>query len=408
LFMIIFSDCLKFSRRPHILIGAVILFFAPLNSWAQGEVRAGQMGAGKPYTISVGLREEYDDNVNTTSSNEEGSFKTVISPELVFRYPLENSLFSFSYLFNATYFNDRQGDSWDLGHQFSARVNHKFTDRFEMDFRDSFNYSVEPGLGNGVETTRRLGDGYTNDLNLNGTYAWTERFSTVTGYNNTVTFYEDPVVSSTNEYIKHGVTQDFRLSVLPTTTAVAAYGYNTFDYESSPRGYDTHIFTVGADHYLLREWLLSGRVGAEYLLNDNPVLKDNLGPYANIKTAWNFLPNSSLKAGYTFSTEVTDAAAFGNQEAHNFDLGISHAWTQRFSTSLGLQYKYATFEQNQSLVPVNDSFVEETFSGQVKAAYAWTNWFSTEVGYIHTNVSSDVFGREYYRNQFFIGIRGTY
>jgi hypothetical protein len=406
--MTIFRDHLgSFSLSGVLLSGCMVygLFVAPVSAQ---EIAAGQTGTSKPYTISVGLREEYDDNINTAPSNEEGSFKTIISPEIVFKYPMDNTLFSFSYLFDATYFNDREGDPWDFGHHFTGRVNHKFTERFEIDFRDRFNYSVEPGLGNGAIVNRRLGDGYTNDLNLDATYSWTERCATVTGYNNTVTFYDDPTISATNEYIKHGVSQDFRLSVLPTTTAVAAYAFNTFDYEASPRDYDTHVLTVGADHYLLREWLLTGRVGAQYLINSNPGLDDNLGPYANLKTVWNFLPRSSVTAGYSYSTEVTDAAAFGNQQAHTFDLGLLHGWTQRFSTSVGLQFRNSTFEQNQGLVPVANDFFENTLSGQVKASYLWTNWLSTEIGYIHTTVNSDVFGREYYRNQFFLGVRGTY
>lgn len=375
---------------------------------AQSDFRAGQMSTGKPYTISVNLREEYDDNINTTSSNEEGSFKTIISPEFIFKYPMDRTVFSFSYLFDATYYNDREGDPWDLSHVVTGRISHKFTDRFEIDFRERFKFSAQPELGNGINVNRRLGDGYTNDLSLDATYAWTERFSTVTGYNNTITSYDDRNIAFINDYIKHGFTQDFRLSVLPTTTAVAAYAFDTFDYDQNPRDYSTHILTVGADHYLLREWLLSGRVGAEFLVNDNPLLDDNIGPYANIKTVWNFLPKSSLTAGYTYRTQVTDAAAFGNQQTHTFEIGVSHAWTKRFSTGFGLQYQAASFEQNQALIAVNDTFYENTIGLQLKAAYAWTDWLSTEVGYTHTTNNSDIFGREYYRNQVYVGIRGTY
>jgi hypothetical protein len=407
--MIIFNDQREWISlsKLTLCLGTFVTMGATLP--AQTEMRAGETGTSKPYTISVGLREEYDDNINTSSNNEEGAFKTIISPDIVFKYPMENTLFSFSYQFDATYYLDREGDDpWDFGHHFTGRVNHKFTDRFEIDLRDRFNFSAEPGLGNGSTVNRRLGDGSTNELNIDATYAWTERFSTVTGYNNTLTFYDDPVISATNEYIKHGVTQDFRLSVLPTTTAVAAYAFDTYDYKSGNRDYDIHTFTVGADHYLLREWLLTGRVGGQYQMNDNPLLKDSLGPYGNLKTVWNFLPNSSLTAGYSYSTEVTDAGAFGSQQAHTFDLGLTHGWTQRFSTSLSLQYRHSTFEQDQSLVAVSKDFSEDSFSGQIKAAYAWTNWLSTEIGYIHTEVSSEVFGREYYRNQVFIGVRGTY
>jgi hypothetical protein len=388
-----------------LLLGA---FYFSVELRGQSEISAGKTGTTKPYTISVSLREEYDDNINTTSSNEEGSFKTIISPDILFRYPMDNTLLSFSYKLDAIYFNNRDGDSFDFNHNVTGRVNHKFTERFEVDFRERFSFSSEPEIGNNLATNRRSGDGFTNDLSLEGTYDWTERFSTVTSYSNTITFYDDSIVANTNEYVRHGANQDFRFKVLPTTTAVAGYGYDTFDYDVIPRDHDIHTLVVGADHYLLREWLLTGRVGAEYVLNDNPLLDDNVGPYGNLKTVWNFLPKSSLTAGYSYGTEVTDTSAFGNQVSHTFDLGVSHAWTQKFVTSMSLQYKAATFERGQALAAVNDDFFDNFYSASIKAAYAWTEWFSTEAGYTHTTSDSDLPGREYFRNQVFIGVRGTY
>ncbi|NJK90969.1 MAG: outer membrane beta-barrel protein [Blastochloris sp.] len=381
---------------------------ACLVSLEAQEISAGQTGTQKPYTISVGLREEYDDNINSASTNEQGSLKTIVSPGIVFKYPMDNTTFTFSYDFDAIYYTDRDGDSFDMNHLFGGRVSHKFNERFEIDARERFRYSAEPESSTGGVINRRLGDGFTNDVSVNGTVGWTERFSTVTGYSNTITFYDDPIIAASNEYVRHGVNQDFRLTVLPTTTAVLSYGYDTFDYETSPRDYDTHVFTVGADHYLLREWLISARAGGEYLDNSNPLLEDSLGPYASVKTVWNFLPNSSLTGSYSFSTETTDSAAFGNQQSHSFNMNVSHAWTQRFSTSIGGAFKLGTFEQDQALAPGLTSLEENTFSLQLRASYAWTNWLSTEAGYNHTTVDSDIFGREYHRNQFYLGLRGTY
>lgn len=390
-------------------IQAILILWAGAMPLAAQEVRAGKEGAGKPYTITVSLRQEYDDNINTTPSNEIGSFKTIISPGITLSYPLENTLISAGYKFGSTYFWDRPGDDWDFSHLFNARLNHKFSPRFELDVREQFRYAQEAELRNGAAIQRRLGDGWTNTASIEGIAQWAERFSTSTTYRNEIQRYDDSAVAFTNDYIQHEVAQDFLFSVLPTTTAVLNYTFTSTDYDEIDRDFDSHRILVGADHYLLPTWLLSGRAGAEFTEYGNSLLEDGVGPYVNIATVWNYLPGSSVRLGYTYGTSLTDDANFGSSEGHTFDFGLSHAITAKFTAGTRLGATLQTFEQNQRLnLGVTQDIDEQSFFGEVFASYAITEYLSADAGYRHSFVDSDNLAREYWRNQVWIGLTGKY
>lgn len=381
-----------------------------LAAGAHGETqRAGQLSAGKPYTVSVTLRQEYDDNINTSPNNEEGSFKTIVSPGITLEFPSENTLFAAGYRFGATYFWDRPGEDWDYSHLFNLRLNHKFSPRFELDVREQFRYAQEAELRNGAAIQRRLGDGWTNTASIQGTAQWAERFSTSTMYRNEISRYDDAAVAFTNDLVQHEVSQDFIFAVLSTTSAVANYTFTTTDYSEIDRDFDTHRVLVGADHYFLPTWLVSARVGAEFLENDNPQLSDGVGPYANIASAWNYLPGSSFKASYTYGTNLTDNLAFGSSEGHSFDLSVTHKITQKLSGTGRVGTSFQTFEAKNSLVPGLTVDQDETnFYGEISAAYQITDYLSAEAGYRHSFTDADIAAREYWRNQVWIGLTGKY
>lgn len=377
------------------------------------EVRAGKEGTGKPYTITVGLRQEYDDNINTSANNEQGSFKTIVSPGIVFNYPMEATLISFSYNFGMTYYWDRPGDDFDFSHLASARVNHKFSDRFQLDARDQFRFAQEAEGRSGSSIQRFLGDGFNNTFTADGTAQWTERFSTITGYGNIIDRYDDSTVSLVNDQITHQVRQDFQFSVLPTTTAVAAYNYETTDYTDgnnlTTRDFDRHRVTVGADHYIMNNWLVSGRGGAEFVLYEDKLMDDRANPYADISTSWTYLPGSKLRASYNFGTNLTDDGFSGSSLGHTFRLEITHAITQKLSAGGNVTYMAQTLDRSTSLGAANNDEIDEnTLTAGLSLNYAINDYLSASAGYIYSMVDSDDAAREYWRNQVYIGLTAKY
>lgn len=377
------------------------------------EIRAGREGAGKPYTITVTLRQEYDDNIYTAPNNEQGSFKTIVSPGIVFNYPMDNTLVSFSYNFGMTYYWDRPGDDFDFSHLVNARVNHKFSDRFQLDVRDEFRFAQEAEGRSGSAIQRFLGDGFLNTFTIDGTAQWTERFSTITGYGNEIERYDDNTVSLVDDQMTHKVRQDFQFSVLPTTTAVAAYNYETTDYTDgnflTTRDFDRHRVMVGADHYILDNWLITGRGGVEFVMYEDNALDDRANPYVDVSTSWTYLPGSRLLASYNFGTNLTDDAFAGSSLGHTFKLDIKHAITPKLSAGANVTYLLQTQDRSTALGAVsNDEIDENTLYAGLSLSYAINDYLSASAGYTYSMVDSDDAVREYWRNQIYISITAKY
>lgn len=367
------------------------------------------MRTGKPFTVSATLREEYDSNVFTSNTNEVDSFITSIEPAILFDYPMEQTLFSFRYGFTGKFYVDRPGNDFDYGQDFTARIAHTFSPNFDIDVRNHFRFSQESQIGAGAVTQRRLGDNYVNEFSAAGTAKWTERFSTLTTYRNNYRHYVDSGLGSVNDYVENTLSNDFRLTVLPTTTAVINVTGDRIDYDTIPRSNTGVIVSVGADHYISPVWLISGRVGGEYRTYDNSIFSDQVSPYASLDTIWNYAPKSSVRFGYQHTTAVTDISTYSNAETDQISAGINHYFTPKLSLGADAAYVLAQYETRNSFVPVSDSLDENTAIFGLRASYEFSQYVTFLAGYTYSFVSSQVSsGREYDRNQVYIGVRGVY
>lgn len=401
------KDFLQLTEVFKVVLSSIVVAMCVASVQAQYKAPANER-TGKPFTVSASLRGEYDDNINTASNNEEGSYKTILTPSIVFNYPMDQTLLSARYTFRMTHFADRAGDDFDFGHDFTARVAHTFTSRFDIDFRNRFTLSQESRLRNGVAVTRRLGDGIRNDTTLDLNYVWTDRISTTTIGKLGLSEYSDETVGSVNDYLKGGVVQNIKWEALPTTTAVASYEYSRTEYLGGiDRDFDSHLFLVGADHFLQPQWLLSGRVGAEYTVRDNRTFGDSIGPYGSLDTVWNYAPKSSLRAGYAHRVNLTDNPFFSDITLNEFTLGITHYITPKVSVSNNFSASFGTFKQGQSFAGTQNTD-ELTLRNDISIGYEFSKYMSIRAGYIHSTVDSEDANREYSRNQGYFAIRGSY
>ncbi|MGF1678773.1 MAG: outer membrane beta-barrel protein [Candidatus Methylacidiphilales bacterium] len=358
----------------------------------------------------MSVRGEYDDNVNTAPDGQEDEAWILnLSPSVLYKYEMENTSFEAGYTFGFKQFFGRAGeDKEDFSHTVQGSINHRFSPRFTLSVQERFSFDQEDALQDRGIQRRVGGDRIRNTAGLSASYDWTERFNTLTQYNNVFLHYFDKPSSTTNNYISHEVSQQFRFNATSKTTPFFNYVYRTFDYRTIQRDRDEHLALVGADHYLLDNWLISGKAGAQFVFYDNPIFNDNIGPYANVRTVWNYDKKSNLGAGYTFGTSVTDNANFSSSENHSFDAQITHYFTEKFSVGASGLYELASFESDQSFTAGARDITEHTISAGINARYAFTEYLSVDAGYRYSEVISDTNAREYDRNRVYLGVTGSY
>jgi len=357
------------------------------------------------FTITADVREEYDDNINTTASNKVGSFEEIISPSILFSYPMDNGTFDARYTFGLTYYNkSAQGSSYDQSHDVVLRYNHAFSDRFNLDLRDEAGYHTDPSLLTSLGTVNRAGGYYTNTATAEFTAQWTPLFGTVSSYSNNLVYYEDQAVGNGQNSDENTVSQDFRFAFWPSVTFSAGGIYDEITYFNDPRGYSNYTANAGLDWQALPSLSLGFRVGGSYTMPDQGGSSES--PYASADVNWQLGERSRLIFSYAHTITPSDVLNSQGQQSDRFSTNFIYNITENITVNLDGVYTYADYTSD--LLSSGPSFTENVLGVDTGLTYHYNQYLDFEGGYTLSDVSSQESGRNYTRNQVYVGVRGTY
>ena len=359
----------------------------------------------KFYTLSATLREQYDDNVFTSKTNRVSSFSTDVSPTFLIDLPWENSDFSARYTFGLNYYYNRPGSDTDISHEVALRFTHKFSDRFNIDMRDQGGYYEEPDIINSVGTVNRSGGYYSNQASVEFSAQWTPLFGTVTSYGNNYVTYEDGGVGTGQDSDENIVSQDFRFAVLPKINVIFGGIYDTIDYFHTVRGFTDYTGDAGIDWAALPSVTIGLRGGVTEADLDGG-LGSYTAPYASATLNWQLGERSSLNFNYIHNVVPTDVFTAEGQEADRFGAAFVYNITPRVTAHLEGTYTHSQY--TSELVSAGPSFNEDVVGFDTGLQYHLNSYLDFEGGYVFTDVSSGIAAREYTRDQFYLGVRGTY
>lgn len=367
------------------------------------------------FTVSATVREAYDDNIYTTPNNKTSQFETIVQPSFLFNYPMENTLLAARYTFGATYYPDRSGSSFDLSHDFLARVNHSFSDRFNLDVRDRVLNTTQPEISSGATVNRVAGSFVENTFTMQGTAQWMPKLSTVTTFTNDYFGYDDPTQSLYNDRDVNILQNDFRFLLTSTTTLVAGGTYTDVGYANSfvpagataavRRDWQSYTGYVGLDYNISPEILLGARVGG--VEADYQSLGSALNPYASAFATWQIGPRSSLSFNYVHTVSQTDVNNYDSQVSDNFAITGRYMITLLTARLQG-DYNLGVSDANSSLVAGAGDFLENTLGVDFGLSYELNKYLNLSLNYSYTHVNSDDPGRAYDRNVVSLGLTATY
>jgi hypothetical protein len=360
----------------------------------------------KFYTITASLREGYDDNIFTAKTNKVGSFTTEFSPSFLVDFPMDNSDFSARYTFDSVYYENRSGNQFDLNHEFVARFNHAFSDRFNLDLREQFRYNNEPSLLDATGTLFRSGAYISNVSSAEFTAQWTPLVSTVTSYSNTLYYYQDPAIAIEQNYMENTVNQDLRFAILPTYTLVFGGIYDTTSYQYITRGFTNYTGNAGVDWQASPSLVFGARLGGT--LTDTDSAGSSTSPYASVTANWRLGQRSHLDFSYLHNVVTTDVVVANAQTADRVSTRFSYDITPSITTHLEGIYTHSDYSSQLIQPGTISEFTEDVVAVDAGFAYHFNKNFDFDLGYIFSDVSSQLTFREYTRNQVSMGVRGTY
>ena len=362
------------------------------------------------FTITCDVREEYDDNIYTSNTNQYASLKEEITPSILFSYPMENSTFDARYTFSYTYFNHHApGQSSQIEHDVVLRYNHAFSDRFNLDLRDDGGYHIDPSLQSAIGTVNREGGYYSNIFTGEFTAQWTPLFGTVSSYSNNLIYYEDGAIGAQENSDENTISQDFRFAFWPTVTFAAGLIFDNIDYFQTSRGFTSYTGNVGLDWQTLPSLSLGFRIGGT-ITAINQGGGDSTTPYASANANWQLGERSRLVASYVHTVTPTDVFFAQGEESDRFTANFLYNVTADITTHLEGIFTYANYTQDLLTATggATSSFDEDVASFDTGVTYHYNQYIDFELGYIFSVVDSGQSYRDYTRNQIYIGARGTY
>ena len=362
----------------------------------------------KYFTVTADLREEYDDNIYTSNGpNKVSSLKEIISPSLLFSYPMDNSTFDARYTFGLTHYDHRPGSPFDQDHDVVLRYNHAFSDRFNLDLRDDGGYHNDPSLQDSLGGVLREGAYYSNIATAEFTAQWTPLFGTVTSYSNNFIRYENSTIGDSQDSDENTVSQDFRFAFWPTVTFAVGAIYDNITYQSTGRGFSNYTGNVGLDYQALPSLSLGFRVGGSITEVD----EDNSSsesPYASANINWQLGEKSRLIASYVHSVTPTDVIFAQGQESDRFTANFLYNITENITTHFEGIYTHNEFTDLLLQGSGSGNFSEDVIGIDTGVTYHYNHYLDFEAGYIFSDVSSPDAFRDYTRNEIYVGVRGTY
>ena len=393
---------------------------------AIGVVGAQTADAGKVWEVTASLRGFYDDNY-TTSPDElaEESWGIEVSPGIsVTLGEGTDTEFAASYAFGMRYFEDRETDNEDYGHELTVGLNKAFSDTSILKLADSFVVSQEPEILNGGTPLRTEGDNLRNTFSAEYRRLLTGSLEAEIGYANSLYDFDEEYHSALLDRSYNVVSLDVIYGT-PQTEYFSGYQFSSTDFDGDvlqvpgikggfnpeARNNHTHYGYVGARHQLDKNLIADARAGVQYvdyydfdLMMPGMIPEDETSPYINARLMWGYAEGSQMVAGLSVLRGATDLQA-ADQETIAIYTQLLHKLSARVHGTLTARYQDAEINGGGGKL---DGKEESLLLLGTSLTYMITDNIWTELSYNYDELDSDITHRSFERNVFSLGIGTSY
>ena len=378
--------------------------------------------AGKVWEVTGSLRGFYDDNYTTApEAAAEESWGIEVSPGINLTIGEGTDLeFSAGYAFGMRYYEDRETDNEDYGHELGISLSKAFSNTSVFQLSDSFVIAQEPEILNGGAMHRLEGDNLRNTLSASYRQVLSGNILGELGYGNSIFDYEEAYHSALLDRSHNQVNLDV-IYDMEQTEYFVGYKFASTDFDggdlgagtnfkSDARDNDSHYGYVGVRHQLNKEFVASAQAGAQYVdyynfdLMPGLIPEDETSPYVNAAMEWGYAEGSKLVAGVSLARGATDLQA-ADQETSAVYAQFLHKITAKVHGTLTARYQDSEISGGGVRV---DGKTESLMLLGASLTYAIADNIWTELAYNYDELDSDIPRRSFERNYLSIGIGTSY
>jgi len=360
-----------------------------------------------PFGYSFSVREGFDDNLFTERSNKDSSFYTNFAAGVNYQFGGPRLKLSADVSGGVTYYYTRPGDKIDFNGALSLSAIYEATPKLSISLNTTTAYLAQPDTSIIGNTNRVDGDYIYTNTSLDASYQWTEKFSTVTGYNLGANYYLENSLNDTLSYTTQTLKQSFRYLLLPKTTLVAEYRAQVVLYTGVDQNSLGNFVLLGFDQTFNPRFRWTLRAGVEQRFLDNPVDGSStyVGPYGETNLSYQFGKSSTLGWSARYGTEASGLTNVTQRQTFRTGLSLSHGFTPRISANLTTNVNVDYFDQAN----VIETYTQTTFDVGVGVNFLVNRFVSLSAGYNFTSVlAQDAPEVEYNRNVVYVGANFTF
>ena len=326
----------------------------------------------------------YQHNDHTTKFSVNGEFDT-----LYYFDPMVNG--------DHTFYNSH------VGVNYSQQINRRLsiTDNFYLA------YEMQPDYAIGATSTASSGQYLYGYNNFAVSYAWSQRFSTSTGYTIEGIHYNDSDVGNVDDRLSHTFSQVFSYRLSRKTTLVGEYRFDLTNYKSGGTAqlanpdYTAHYALVGVDQAWSPRLNASARAGAEFYLSDRG---DRTEPYFESSLTWAMSRTSSLRWYTQLGFDGSELGDYSARYSFRTGLVAARQFTERLSGNVSLNYVHSEFDGNDVVSSGNDNEV----NAGIGVDYKLWRHVTLKANYSYTTISSDIDFRDYDRHYATVLLNATF
>lgn len=355
-----------------------------------------------PLAFTFAVREGFDDNLFTTRTNKDSSFYTNVAAGVSYDFGGPRLKLNADLGGGVTYYYTRPGEKVDFNGSLSLGAIYEFSPRLTLSLNTVTAYLSQPDTSIIGGTNRVDGDYIYTNTSLEGTYQWSEKFSTVTGYNLYANYYLESSLNDTLSYFQQTAKQSFRWLLLPKTTIVAEYRAQAVTYVGADQNSFGNFGLLGFDQIFNPRFKWTLRAGVEQRFLNNAVdgRSTYVGPYGESNLSYQFAQNSSVAWNARYGTEASGLTNVTQRQTFRTGITIAHGFTSRISGNVGFSFEADYFDQ-PGVIP---SYYQTVYDFTAGLSFRVNRLVSLSAGYQFTAVNApQQISVEYTRNVAYVG-----
>jgi len=386
---------------------------------ALGVAAAQAADAGKVWEVTASLRGFYDDNYTTSpEALAEESWGIEVSPGISLTIGEGTDMvLSAGYAFGMRYYEDRESDNEDYGHDLGISLNKAFSDTSSLQLSNGLVVAQEPEVLNGGTPLRREGDNLRNTFSAKYRRDLSGSIEVDVGYGNSIYDFEEQWYAALLDRSYNQANLDV-IYVTPQTEYYVGYKFSSTDFDGNAlqvpgldfnpeaRNNHAHYGYVGARHLVDKNLLANLEAGVQNVdfydfdLMPGFIPEDETSPYVNAVMKWGYAEGSELVAGVSLARSATDLQA-ADQETTSVYAQLVHKVSARIHGTLTGRFQDSEISGGGGKL---DGKEESLLLLGASLTYAVADNIWTELAYNYDELDSDIQDRSFERNYVSVSI----